>query len=337
MKNFVPLLVRCSTSVWRMTVPGLKPPCLLVMVALESAGLPSLRHQPFWPPLLGLQPSSAASFLTNLGVLFTHMWSKLCLYGVKAMTSLLRLPLWTSDRRPGMSLWSKSLMTLLDNAPDARSRARLLAVATKESGAWLHALPISAVGLRMGYDIIRIATGLHLGVPICRPHHCQHCYTEVNELGLHGLSCVKSTGRHFCHAAVNSNVQMSLASAKIPSMLEPSGLFRSDGKRPDGITIDPWKSRRSLLWDFTCPDTYATSYVQYSTSEAEARKKEKYIVISRSHQFIPFAIETSGAFGHDPGGSLLTLPTGSGLYPTNLRPMPTWSRKFPCPSSKGMQ
>ena len=235
-----------------------------------------------------------ASFLTDLGVLCTHMWSKLCLYGVKAMTSHLRLPPWTSDRRPGMSLWSKSLMTLsLDNAPDVRSRARLLAVATKESGAWLHALPISAVGLRMGDDVIRIATGLRLGVPICRPHHCQHCYAEVDELGLHGLSCVKSAGRHFRHAAVNSIVQTSLASAKIPSMLQPSGLFRSDDKRPDGITIAPWKSGRSLVWDFTCPDTYATSYVQYSTSEAgavasmaEARKKEKYIVISRSHHAV---------------------------------------------------
>ena len=66
----------------------------------------------------------------RFGVLCIHMWSKLCLYGVKAMTSHLPLPLWTSDRRPGMSLWFKSLMTLLDNAPDARSRARLLAVAT---------------------------------------------------------------------------------------------------------------------------------------------------------------------------------------------------------------
>ena len=139
-------------------------------------------------------------------------------------------------------------------------------MATKESGAWLHALPISAVGLRMGEDVIRIATGLRLGVPICRPHHCQHCYAEVDELGLHGLSCVKSAGRHFRHAAVNSIVQMSLASAKIPSMLEPSGLFRSDGKHPDGITIAPWKSGRSLVWDFTCPDTYAASYVQHSTS-----------------------------------------------------------------------
>ena len=168
------------------------------------------------------------------------------------MTIHLPFPLWTSDRRPGMSLWFKSLMTLLDNAPDARSRARLLAVAIKESGAWLHALSISAVGLRKNDDVIRIAIGLHLGVPICRPHHYQHCDAEVDELGFHGLSCVKSAARHSHHAAVNSIVQMSLASAKIPSILEPSSLFRSDGKCPDGITIDPWKLGRSLVWDFTC-------------------------------------------------------------------------------------
>ena len=209
--------MRCSTSAWRVhththTVPGFRPPCPLVLVALESARQPSLHHQPFWPLLLGLQPSSVASFLTNLGGLCIHMWSKLCLYGVKAMTSHLP-PLWRSVRRPGMSLWSQSLMTLLDNAPYARSRARLLAVATKESGAWLHALPISTAGLRMVDDIIRIATGLRLGVLICRPHHCQHCYADVDELGLHDLSCVKSAGCHFRHAAVNSIVQMSLASA----------------------------------------------------------------------------------------------------------------------------
>ena len=82
--------------------------------------------------------------------------------------------------------------TLLDNAPDARSRARLLAIATRESGAWLHVLPISAIGLRMDDDVIRTATGLRLGAPICRPHHCQHCHVEVDRLGTHGLSCVRS-------------------------------------------------------------------------------------------------------------------------------------------------
>ena len=209
----------------------------------------------------------------------------------------------------------ESYDSLLDIAPDARSQARLLAMMTNESGAWLHALPIFAVGLRMGDDVIRIATGLCLGVPICLPHHCQHCYAEVDELGLHGLSCMKSAGRHFCHAAVNSIVQMSLASAKIPSMLEPSNLFQSDGKCPDGITIAPWKSGHSLVWDFTCqiPTLLPMSNIPLVSlhcavaSMAEARKKEKYIVISRSHQFIPVAIETSGAFGQDARGLIADI------------------------------
>ena len=38
---------------------------------------------------------------------------------------------------------------LLDNAADEEERARLLAVMMKESGAWLRALPVTALGLRM--------------------------------------------------------------------------------------------------------------------------------------------------------------------------------------------
>ena len=55
----------------------------------------------------------------------------------------------TCDRRPGTSLVWKSYDALWNNATDPRSRARLLAVATRESGAWLHALPVSSLGLRM--------------------------------------------------------------------------------------------------------------------------------------------------------------------------------------------
>ena len=76
------------------------------------------------------------------------------------------------------------------------------------------------------------------------------------------------------------------------------------GKRPDGATIAPWKSGRPLVWDATCPDTYAASYVIQSTSEvravaklAETKKRDKYLAIARSHHFVPVAVETSGAFG----------------------------------------
>ena len=40
----------------------------------------------------------------------------------------------------------------------------------------------------------------------------------------------------------------------IPSRLEPSGLARTDGKCPDGITLAPWKCGQFLVWDAICPD-----------------------------------------------------------------------------------
>ena len=46
---------------------------------------------------------------------------------------------------------------LLNGASDAVSRARLLATATKELGAWLNALPVSSLGLRMDNDTIHVA------------------------------------------------------------------------------------------------------------------------------------------------------------------------------------
>ena len=45
---------------------------------------------------------------------------------------------------------------LLQGASDCRSRARLLAAVTKESGAWLNALPVSSPGLRMDDHTTRI-------------------------------------------------------------------------------------------------------------------------------------------------------------------------------------
>ena len=96
---------------------------------------------------------------------------------------------------------------LLNEASDDVSRARLLASATKESGAWLHELPVASLGLRLYDDSLRIAVGLQLGAPICGPYSCKYCGAEVNAIGRHALSCRKSEGRHHHHAAVNDTIQ----------------------------------------------------------------------------------------------------------------------------------
>ena len=154
----------------------------------------------------------------------------------------------------------------------------------------------------MDDNTIRVAVGHCLGSPLCRPHSCHHCGDEVDSLATHGLSCRWSKGRYHRHMAVNDILFRALASAKVPSRLEPSGLYRSDGKRPDGITVVPWKNGKLLVWDATCPDTFAPSYSSSATREAgavavlaEERKRDKYAFLNPTHTFTPVAIETSGA------------------------------------------
>ena len=97
-----------------------------------------------------------------------------------------------------------TLDTLLEDAPDATTTARLLAASTSESGAWLNALPISSLGLRMDNNTIRVAVGIRLGTKLCRPHMCHHCTcgSEVDGFGIHGLSCRWSECHHHRHSAL---------------------------------------------------------------------------------------------------------------------------------------
>lgn len=86
--------------------------------------------------------------------------------------------------------------SLLRDATEERDRARLIAMPSKNTGLWLQAPPSASVGLRMDDEVIRIAAGLRLGVHLCNPHTCHSCGRQVDELATHGLSCVRSQGRH---------------------------------------------------------------------------------------------------------------------------------------------
>ena len=65
-------------------------------------------------------------------------------------------------------------------------------------------------------------------------------------------------------------ISRAFASAKIPATKKPSGLFRSDGKRPDSLTLIPWQRVLSLTWDVTVTTMLADSYISASASSAGA-------------------------------------------------------------------
>ena len=93
---------------------------------------------------------------------------------------------------------------------------------------------------------------------------------------------------------------------EVHAELEPPRLLRTDGKRSDGATLDPWQRGKYRVWDFTCPDTLAPSHLSLSSqtagsveAKAEAGKLVKYAEIASSADYIftPIAIETLGAWG----------------------------------------
>ena len=65
------------------------------------------------------------------------------------------------------------LLSLTSANPAAK--AHLLAAQQKESGAWLTAPPLRALGLRLSNESICTAVGLRLGAPLCSPHSCSLC------------------------------------------------------------------------------------------------------------------------------------------------------------------
>jgi hypothetical protein len=76
-------------------------------------------------------------------------------------------------------------------------------------------------------------------------------------------------------------------------------MFRTDGKRSDGLTLTPWSRGKSPVWDATCVDTLCKSYVPATAknpgaaaARAEKKKTDLYAQIPSQYQFVPF--ETLG-------------------------------------------
>ena len=118
---------------------------------------------------------------------------------------------------------------------------------------------------------------------------------------------------------INDSISRAFASVKIQVAKEPSGLFRTDGKRPDGLTLIPWQRGLSL----TVATMLADSYISASASSAGAaaemaasRKQAKCAALSGSYVFQLIALETLGPinesavqFLNDPNHRITSVST----------------------------
>ena len=119
--------------------------------------------------------------------------------------------------------------------------------------------------------------------------------------GIHSFICKKAPGKIMRHQASNDLIARSFSAANVPVTKEPSGLLRSDGKRPDGLSLVPWQSGKALCWDVTviCPlaDSYISDAAREPGSVAElaaSRKEAKYAALDGRYMSVPIAFENLG-------------------------------------------
>ena len=103
------------------------------------------------------------------------------------------------------------------------------------------------------------------------------------------------------HQALNDLIARSFSATDVPVTKEPSGLLRSDGKRPDGLSLFPWQSGKALCWDVTVIYPLADSYISVAAREpgsvaelAASRKEAKYAALDGRYMFVPIAFENLG-------------------------------------------
>ena len=171
--------------------------------------------------------------------------------------------------------------------------------------AWLNVVPNKNLGLKLTVQQLCISLSLRLGGKICEKHTCR-CGKLVEENGQHGLSCAKSAGRFSRPHNLNTLVKQALSSIKVPSILEPNGLTRTDGKGPDGITLAPWEEGKQLLWVVTCVDLLGPSRIENGSvanpgtvaEDADELRAAKYVCLTDiGYIFQPLAFEIQGGVG----------------------------------------
>ena len=142
-------------------------------------------------------------------------------------------------------------------------RARFLGALAPHSADWLGAMPISNSGLFLNDDEVRIAVGLRLNpvfatlMPLREGIRCPCSALFRMQKRLWQANATQLAQR---------NSGQVVAKYRDSGQKEPLGLCSNEagttqGKRPDGVTLIPWRRGRCVTWDVTVADTYSASYV----------------------------------------------------------------------------
>ena len=81
----------------------------------------------------------------------------------------------------------------------------------------------------------------------------------------------------------------------------------AQGLVPDGVTQQTYRNGKCMIWDYTCHNTFADTYLNVNkwsgqkagrvAEEAEKDKVRKYAPMSRDFYMVPICVQTTGVWG----------------------------------------
>jgi len=104
-------------------------------------------------------------------------------------------------------------------------------------------MPISSCGLRLDGEAVTVGVGLRLGLSLCTTQMSLWFFGSCADYIAY---CKKALGRPDRHHTLNDLVTLAMVFAGIPVTEEPRGLSRSDGKRPNGLSLVSWEAGKPL-------------------------------------------------------------------------------------------
>ena len=199
--------------------------------------------------------------------------------------------------------------SLLNSAPDPRSKALALGTSLPRAGDWLKVIPSTTLGLHMSDDEFRPCLQYWLGMRMIGENStCPVCQKSADAYGDHQVGCGGNGDRISRHNAISDVVFSAAQSAALCPRKEVPSLIPNSSSRPADIYLPNWERGQPAALDVTVISPLqqltlarASSEAGYALQVAEERKKATHAEACRSAGVIfhPLAMETLGGWSQE--------------------------------------
>ena len=221
---------------------------------------------------------------------------------------------------------------LIGKQSSIREKARLQSLSLPQSGAWLSAAPIPALGLHLSSNEFRVALKYRLGVKLYENERkCPSCKSgTLDVMGDHAVSCHGCGDMISRHDRIRDKIISACSGALLSPISEQKSLLPDNNSRPGDIFLPVWNNGLPAALDVTVTSPLQSSLIinaseksGFALSAAEDRKYEQYAqnCSEVGIQFIPLAFKTFGGFSETVRKTLkriATLGENRNLQPAGL-------------------